>query len=664
MRSHFRKSLAASAIFATSVASAAGLVQTADASTAGAANSPLTVTNGTQNVVMNGRAVPYAGSIDRGAWAPDGSRIAYVRGDGAVVTERAGGQGLVVVAPPKAGVTRSHPTWFAGGTTIAFAEQSGGTKKIMAVPAFTAEGGTAQEVEAVELRGADFASIASGAEVAPDSNGTLIAFQHQDAGTGHQQIWVQDYYGRGSDGSHLAADNGTDPTISPDGKTIAFLRADGSSDKQIWTVSYDAGDENHPVGTPVQLTHDAHDHLSPTFSPDGSRIAYENGPGNGAAATDVQSIAKDGSGQRQEWNAPGVPAYQGENRESVTRLAGDDRLGTAIAASQAMFHTQTATEGGAASVVLSRSDQFADALGGSTLAGVESGPLLLTPTDHLDPAVKAEIRRVLGPATTEKTVYVLGGEQALSPAVFNAVKDMGYTVQRLAGSDRYATSVAIAKQVASMGNHDGNWHQPERVLVATGNKAPDALSAGAAAEMGRGYGPSAGVVILSNDTTLPASTAAYLAEVKAHNTTGNTATVYGVGGQADTALTAAGIKHTPVAGSDRYQTSYLVAKTFFSGSMDGGTPPMNVGFATGLTWPDALSGGAFMAQKGGPLLLVDPASGEPAKDAELWLLGWSPSISNGYVFGGTKAVPEVTVSGVADFISGPGGAATPVNPKA
>jgi hypothetical protein len=248
--------------------------------------------------------------------------------------------------------------------------------------------------------------------------------------------------------------------------------------------------------------------------------------------------------------------------------------------------------------------------------------------------------------------------------VFNAVKDMGYTVRRLAGSDRYATSIAIAKEVSSLGAHDDNWHQPERVLVATGNKAPDALSAGAAAETGAGYGPSAGVVILSNDTTLPASTAAYLAQVRAHDTTGNTATVYGVGGQADTALTNAGIKHTKVAGSDRYQTSYLVARTFFSGSEVDGTAPSSVGFATGVTWPDALSGGAFMARKRGPLLLVDPVSGEPAKDAESWLLSWSPSINDAYVFGGTKAVPDSTVSGVAGLISGPAGASTPVNPKA
>ncbi|NUP51167.1 MAG: hypothetical protein HOW97_28225 [Catenulispora sp.] len=662
--SHLRKSLAASAILATSVASAAGFLQSAAASTAGASNSPLTVTDGTRNVVLNGHAVQYAGNIDRGSWAPDGSRIAYVRADGAVITERAGGGGAVVVVPAKAGVVRSHPTWAERGTAIVFAERTGTSSKLMQAPAFTADGGTPQESEVVSLVGAGGTAVAAGTEVAPDSNGSLIAFQHQDAGTGHQQIWVQDYYGRGSDGSHLAADDGTDPTLSPDGKTVAFLRTDSAGNKQIWSVPYDATDYNHPLGTAVQLTHDAHDHVNPTFSPDGTRIAYENGPGNGAAPTDVQSIAKDGSGQHQEWSHPGVPAYQGQNQDSVTRLAGADRIGTAIAASQAMFKSPAANDDGANAVVLSRSDQFADALGGSALATAKYGPLLLTPTDHLDPAVKAEIARVLGPVRADKTVYVLGGEQALSPAVFNAVKAMGYTVTRLAGADRYETSVAIARQTADRGVPGENGAHPERVLVATGDNFPDALSAGAAANTFNGNTPAAGVVILSDDKKLPPSTAAYLAEVKSHDAPGYTTPVYGVGGQADTALTNAGIKHIPVAGSDRYQTSYLVAKTFFNGTEDGGAPPTRVGFATALNWPDALSGGAFMGHQRGPLLLVDPVGGEPAKDAESWLLGWSGSISGAYVFGGTKAVPPITVEGVGGLIAGPAGADTVTNPKA
>ncbi|NUP51168.1 MAG: hypothetical protein HOW97_28230 [Catenulispora sp.] len=650
-KSHLRKSLAASAILATSLASAAGLAQSASASTAGAANSPLTVTDGTQNVVLNGRAVQYAGNIDRGSWAPDGSRIAYVRADGAVVTERAGGEDLIVAVPAKAGVTRSHPTWADGGSTLIFAEQSGTTSKIMAVAAYTDPHDAITEYEPIGLMMGPV--YTEGSERAPESNGQSVAFVHKNSG--HDEIWVQDGFGRGTAGPRLATDDGTDPTLSPDGKTVVFVRTDASGDKQLWALPWDRNAE-HPAGTAVQLTHDAHDHLSPTFSPDGTRIAYENGPGNGAAPTDVQSIAKDGSGQHQEWSHPGVPAYQGQNQDSVTRLAGADRFGTAIAASQARWPKApgTTAKPGAESVVLSRSDLPYDALGGSTLAAVAQGPLLLTPTDHLDPAVKTEIARVLGTASSTKTVYVLGGEQALSPAVFDAVKAMGYTVKRIAGPDRYTTSVAIAQEVTARYGTDAT-----KILVATGRNFPDALSAGAAAEADTGYsGPSVGVVVLTDDTKIPAATAAYLAQHAAHAESG----VYGVGGQADTALKNAGIKHTGLAGLDRYQTSYLVAKAFFNTGL-GGNPPRSVGFATGLNWADALSGGAFMGSVNGPLLLVD-AGGEPSKDAENWLLGWSPSIDAGYIFGGEKAVPDIATVGLPGLYAGPAGATVAQNPKA
>ncbi|NUR61171.1 MAG: hypothetical protein HOV87_21295 [Catenulispora sp.] len=658
--SHLRKSLAASAIFATSVASAAGLVQSANASTAGAANSPLTITNGTQTVELNGRAVQYSGKIDQGSWAPDGSRIAYVRADNAVVTERAGGGDLVVVAPPKAGVTRSHPTWVAGGSTIVFAEKSGSTSKVMSVAAYTDPHDAVVEGSPISLL---VSKMVVGTESAPESNGQTLAMQHTVGG--HEEIWVQDSFGRGSGGPIEIGGtvDGTDPTVSPDGKAIAFVRADGSGNQQIWTVAWNGQDATPSAGTPVQLTHDAHDHLHPTWSPDGSRIAYENGPGAGAAATDVQSIAKDGSGQRQEWNAPGVPAYQGQNRDSVTRLAGTDRIGTAIAASVAQWpkapykstgYADPKTQAG--SVVLSRSDLPYDALGGATLATVTGGPLLLTPTDHLDAGVKAEITRALGAPSSTNTVYVLGGEQALSPAVFNAVKDMGYTVKRIAGEDRFSTSVAIAKEVTARYGAGG---QPERILVATGKNFPDALSAGAAAEASTGEsGPNVGVVVLTDDTKIPAATAAYLAQNAAHAFNG----VYGVGGQADTALTNAGIKHTKVAGENRFQTSYLVAKTFFGKGL-GGNPPRKVGFATGLNWADALSGGAFMGHVDGPLLLVD-GGGEPSKDAENWLLGWAPSIDSGYIFGGEKAVPDVATVGLPGLYAGPASVTVVANPKA
>jgi hypothetical protein len=123
----------------------------------------------------------------------------------------------------------------------------------------------------------------------------------------------------------------------------------------------------------------------------------------------------------------------------VSRLQGTDRISTAVAVSRAGFG-----DGAAGAVVLSRSDQHADALAGTALAVSRRAPLLITPTAALDGRVLAEVRRVL---PRGGVVHLLGGERALSPAVAGALQREGWTVVRTGGADRYATAVAVSERV-------------------------------------------------------------------------------------------------------------------------------------------------------------------------------------------------------------------------
>ncbi len=184
--------------------------------------------------------------------------------------------------------------------------------------------------------------------------------------------------------------------------------------------------------------------------------------------------------------------------------------------------------------MLTRADNYPDALAGVPLAAKVGGPLLLTSSAALNPSVGAEIVRVL-PAGG--TVYILGGTAAVGAAVVTTLTDDHFVVKRLAGSDRFATAVTIADALGD----------PTTVFEATGLNFPDALAGGPAAIM------SGAAILLTNGSTQAPATAAYLA---AH--TGGTH--YALGGPAAAADPGA----TSIVGTDRYATAARVADTFFT----------------------------------------------------------------------------------------------------
>ena len=280
--------------------------------------------------------------------------------------------------------------------------------------------------------------------------------------------------------------------------------------------------------------------------------------GTGSGATGSGGTGSGGSGATTDGGTTPVAV--------VDRFAGADRYATAIAVSQAEFPTADSAGG----VVLARGDGYADALVAAPLAKAEHAPLLLTTGATLPSSTAAELKRVL-PAGG--TVFLLGGSAAIPDSVATELTDLGYQVHRTGGADRYATAVAVADAVGD----------PSEVLLAVGNDFADALAAGpAAAHIG-------GVVLLTDGGQLPTATAAYLG---AHGKT-----VYAVGGLA----AESDVKAIALVGADRYATAAMVATTFF-------TATTSAGIATGVAFPDALSGGALLANIDAPLLLAAPTS--------------------------------------------------------
>jgi putative cell wall-binding protein len=307
-----------------------------------------------------------------------------------------------------------------------------------------------------------------------------------------------------------------------------------------------------------------------------------------------------------------VTSPQGQS-DPVLRIAGVDRIGTAIAASQDIFKTSNVLE----NVVLSRADSYADALAGTPLADGMDGPLLLTPTGQLDPRTEQEIKRLLA---SGGTVSLLGGTAAISDAVMTTLQSDGYTVNRIAGVNRYDTATKVADAIAS---GSGNL---TTVLIANGNDFHDGLIAGSAALNASNpgglsvAGGNGGAVLLTNGETMAPETKSWL---DAHGGV----TRYAIGAVASKAAPAA----VAIAGSDYADTSRKVAEQFY-------TSPAAVTFASSANFPDALTGGAHAAAFDAPLLFTDPASLPSTINA--YLTGLKSAISIGFMYGGTAAISE------------------------
>jgi hypothetical protein len=291
--------------------------------------------------------------------------------------------------------------------------------------------------------------------------------------------------------------------------------------------------------------------------------------------------------------SPDAPAGQAE-APATRRLAGADRIATAVTISEDSF-----PDGDAEAVVLARADDFADALAGVPLAVRRAAPLLLTASASLSELTAREIRRVLPQG---RVVYLLGGSAALSETIDDELRLNGYEVIRHSGRDRFETAVAIAR--------DG-LDDPATLLLASGEDFPDALAAGAAAAHADA------AVMLVRDGELPPVVREYLQ--------GDTAsTWYAVGGPAARAVPDA----PALVGVTRFETALEVARVF---APDART----VGVASGLDYPDALSGAQHVASAGGPLLLS--AADQLPAPVEGYLRG---AARTALLYGGTSALSD------------------------
>jgi putative cell wall-binding protein len=223
------------------------------------------------------------------------------------------------------------------------------------------------------------------------------------------------------------------------------------------------------------------------------------------------------------------------------------------------------------------------------------------------------------PATADRFVYIVGGTGSVSDGVRTTLAANGFQVVRLAGRDRFETSVAVAQNL-DRGYTGTNPPPRNTVVLADGISFPDALSAGPVATMY--YGP----VLLTNKTTVPTVVRNYV------NGRAAIRTVHAIGGNAAQAVGVFGSRAGErIVGFDRFDTSAKVAQRFFAGAP-------TLGYANGLSFPDALTGGALMSAMWQPLVLVQAGTVPAAVGSQATL--FRPSTDEVLTFGGTAVVSE------------------------
>ena len=310
---------------------------------------------------------------------------------------------------------------------------------------------------------------------------------------------------------------------------------------------------------------------------------------------------------------PGKPATTPTTGPTTPteRLAGSNRYGTAAAIATSGWNGQT---GG--TVYLTSGNGFADALATGALSGQANGPLLLSDRWVLPPET-VDALRTLRPSR----VVVVGGTSAIDEGVRAQVERLtGATVTRIAGADRYATSVELSRT---------GWPQGSRtVYLASGVNFADAL--GAATQAAHADAP----LLLTNGTTLPDTVSSELRRLGATDVRvvgGATAIADGVLGLVRTITSTV----TRIAGADRYATATTgVAQAW-------GTAGSNtVYLASGTTFPDGLAVGPLAAESDSPLLLVPPCDLPQTVADTLQLLHPAHLV----VVGGANAVCDTLVA--------------------
>jgi dipeptidyl aminopeptidase/acylaminoacyl peptidase len=583
------------------------------------------ISNGTNTVMVGGQAVRFSTTVTDAVWAPDGSRIAFVDGDGNICTARPDGTGRFVLTKHIDGVVRSHPTWLESQIVYSQSKKDG-TTKIMSV---YSSGGMAPTEGSQFYYGFDAEEEATtNAEpsgVFVKGSDRELAFQHK--GANGPEVWVADLNQR-SPWSQKVAD-GTDAALSPDGSKVAYVGTNGQIAVVVTSTQVPG---IPPLPKPVQISKGATSPRHLAWSADGKQIAF-------STPTDIESVGV-GAGPvtpKKIAPAPGVPTYLGPSRDTVMRVKGSDPVATSIVASHSRWPTQKlaipSEDSRANRAIIVGTGNLPVAFGAAELP--VWGPVLFTGGASLDPRTAAELTRVLGaidPTTGyAPDVYLAGGTDVISAKTEAAVKALGYHTVRLAGSNQLEAAMSVVAL------DEANYVQSVYVVDSHDIASVAAVSSG-------GIGENK-AVLLTDGTTLAAPARTYI------NSLGADATLYPVGSAAKTALNGiwpgkpSTLHVTPLGDTDAGASSVL-------GRQGDGLSRVVVVDRSSLSDLIVAIGMAHLSS--GIVLAIDPKAG-PDPAVKTWLAHASAALNEVVIVDSSSSIGPAVERAIGELVSGPFG---------
>ena len=94
-------------------------------------------------------------------------------------------------------------------------------------------------------------------------------------------------------------------------------------------------------------------------------------------------------------------------------------------------------------VILVNGLSIADGLSASGLSGALNAPILLTRDTTIPNSTLEKLHKAAN-------IYIVGGNTVISPNLEKELIKLGKSVKRLAGDNRYDTSIAVAKEIENI----------------------------------------------------------------------------------------------------------------------------------------------------------------------------------------------------------------------